>query len=314
MSTTLEGLFRQEALDHHSRGETQGSLLRLTPLWVRLTHWVVVALTVSLGVLLAVVDVPEYAQGPVLIQVQGLEDITATAEGRVSHVRVIQGQRVRAGEPLVELYARGEAAERDRVVQEFRSQLAARLMDPLDMAARQALGSLRAQVELNEVRVSERTLAAPFDGWVRDVRVRENQYLHAGEVVVTLMKEGTETKALALVPGHYRPLLKAGQRVRLELNGFAYSYQDLTVRAVSDELVGPTEVRRYLGPGLGDVVTVDGPRVAVEVQLPSEGFQAQGHTYPYFNGMVGTARLQVRRRNGWMMLVPSLEALWGKRG
>ena len=198
-------LFRQEALEHYGQGELRGSLLKLTPFWVRFTYWNLLVLAVCLGLLLAVVRVHEYAQGPLLIQVRGVEDISATAGGRVSRILVSRGQRVREGEPLVELYARSQTAERERVEQEFRTQLAVRLTDPLDAAARQSLGSLRAQLELNDVLVSERTLVAPFDGWVREVRVHENQYVAAGEVMVTLARKDTEVKALLLVPGHYRP-------------------------------------------------------------------------------------------------------------
>ncbi|MET0406243.1 MAG: HlyD family efflux transporter periplasmic adaptor subunit [Cystobacter sp.] len=311
MSEPGPSLYRQEALEHYNQGEERGSLLRLTPSWVRFTYWNLVAMALTVTVVLAVVRVHEYAQGPLLIQVQGVEDIPSTAAGRVIHLRVERGQYVRAGEPLVELYARGEAAERERVAQEFRAQLAVRLSDPLNAAARQNLGSLRAQLDLSEALVSERTLVAPFDGWVREVRVHENQYVAAGEVMVTLARKDTEVKALLLVPGHYRPMLQPGQPVRLELEGFSYLYQDVTITRVSDELLGPTEVRRYLGPALGDVVKVDGPMVRVEARLPDEGLRAHGDVYRYYTGMVGTGRVQVRTRAGWTMLVPALDALGG---
>lgn len=309
MSAAPRSLFREEAMEHYNQGEQQGSLLQLTPRWVRFTYWNLVALSLTLAVLLAVVHVHEYARGPLLIQVSGVEDITSTAEGRVSRVLVRRGQRVREGEPLVQLYARGELAERERVLQEFRAQLAVRLTEPLNASSRQTLGSLRAELELNDARVSERTLVAPFDGWVREVRVQENQHLGAGEVVATLSKEETEVKALLLVPGEYRPLLVPGQPLRLELDGFAYLYQDVTVSAVSDELLGPMEVKRYLGAALGDVVKVEGPMVRVEARLPDEGLRAHGQLYRYYSGMVGMGHVQVRSRNGWMLLVPALEAL-----
>lgn len=309
MSEAPRSLFRREALEHYNQGEVQGSLLKLTPFWLRFTYWNLVVLSLTVGVLLAVVRVHEYAQGPLLIQVRGVEDISATAGGRVSRILVHRGQRVREGEPLVELYARSETAERERVVQEFRAQLAVRLTDPLNASARQSLGSLRAELELNEARVSERTLVAPFDGWVREVRVQENQHLGAGEVVATLAKDETEVKALVLVPGEYRPRLVPGQPLRLELEGFAYLYQDVTVTAVSDELLGPAEVKRYLGAAQGDVLKVDGPMVRVEARLPAEGLRAHGDTYRYYSGMVGTGRVRVRSRSGWSLLVPALDAL-----
>ena len=308
-SAAPPSLFRREALEHHQQGELQGSLLHLTPFWVRFTYWNLMALAVCMALLLAVVRVHEYAQGPLLIQVQGVEDISATAGGRVSRIRVDRGQWVRAGEPLVELYARGETAERERVAQEFRTQLAVRLADPLDAAARQSLGGLRTQLELNEVRVSERTLVAPFDGWVREVRVHENQHVGAGEVVATLAKDATEVRALVLVPGRYRPLLQPGQPLRLELDGFAWLYQDVTVRAVRDELLGPSEIKRYLGAAQGDVVKVEGPLVLVEALLPGETLRTPGDAaWRYYSGMVGTGRVRVRERSGWSVLLPMFDA------
>ncbi|HYI03177.1 MAG TPA: RND transporter, partial [Hyalangium sp.] len=110
-----------------------------------------------------------------------------------------------------------------------------------------------------------------------------------------------------------RPMLKPGQVFRLELEGFPYVYQELTVSQVSDELVGPAEVRRYLGPGLGDAVALEGPVVVVEARLPGETFQSDSRTYSYYTGMPGTARVKVRARNGWVTLLPILDYLGNGR-
>jgi multidrug efflux system membrane fusion protein len=311
MSETSQ-LFRKEALDHHARPEVRGGLLELSPGWARGAYWLVVALVVVGGVGLALVDINDYAQGPVFIQVKGQEDITATAAGRVSRLLVSRGQHVQAGQPLVELYSGMETAERERLEQEFRLQLAASLLQPLDTGVQQSLSTLHSQLELSRVRLQERALRAPFDAVVNDVRVREGQHINAGEVVVSILREGAEESwALALVPGRYRPMLAPGQGLRLELEGFPYAYQELEVSAVSDELVGPAEMRRYLGPGLGDTVTVQGPVVVVMARLPASTFQSDERTYSYYTGMPGTARVKVRARNGWVTLLPILEYLGG---
>jgi multidrug efflux system membrane fusion protein len=307
-------LFRQEALDHYARPEAKGSLLRVEPFWARLTYWIILVLVVTLGVGLAVVDINDYATGPVIMQVKGLEDVTVTSPGRVSRVFVTRGQYVQAGQPLVELHANLESAERDRREQEFRTQLAAGLLDPLNAGARQSLSSLRTQVELSEARLSERVLRAPVAGRLHDVRVRENQYLAAGQSVASILQDGAEVFALALVPGQYRPMLQPGQSLRLEVAGFPYVYQYLEVTSVSDELVGPAEVRRYLGPELGDSVPLQGPHVVVEGRLPSPTFKVDGHDYSYYTGMPGTAWVKVRARNGWLTLLPVLEMIGEDRG
>ena len=79
------------------------------------------------------------------------------------------------------------------------------------------------------------------------------------------------------------------------MDGFPYEYQELTVASVSDELVGPAEVRRYLGPGLGDALTVDGPLVAVEARLPASTFRVRSARLRLLPGMPGTARVRCAR-------------------
>lgn len=307
-------LFRQEALDHYARPEVRGNLLRVDPFWARVTYWLILVLALALGVGLTVVEINDYATGPVLIQVRGLEDLTVTSAGRVSKVLVQRGQYVQAGQPLVELHSPVEQAERSRMTQEFRAQLAAGLMNPLDSMSRQALSTLRSQVDLSEARLSERVLRASVSGRIYDVRVRENQYLTAGQAVASILQDGAETFALALVPGQYRPMLEPGQQIRMEVAGFPYAYQYFQVTSVSDELVGPAEVRRYLGPGLGDALPLQGPHVAVEGRLPGATFDVDGRNYSYYTGMPGVAWVRVRARNGWLTLLPVLELLGKKRG
>jgi membrane fusion protein, multidrug efflux system len=302
-------LFRQEALEHYSRPEVQGHLLNVQPLWARITFWIILVMGFTAGAGLALVDINDYATGPVLMQVRGLEEVTVTNQGRVSKVLVSRGQYVYVGQPLVELHSPVEEVEHNRAAQEFRTQLAAGLLDPLTTANRQALSSLRTQVELSEARLSERVLRAPTEGVVFDVRVRPNQYLSPGQVVASILTDGAEVFALAMVPGQYRPMLKPGQQIRLEVSGFPFVYQYLEVTSVSDELVGPNEMSRVLGPELGDAVPLQGPHVVIEAKLPRPTFDVDGRTYSYYTGMPGTAWVKVRARNGWMMLLPILEML-----
>jgi multidrug efflux pump subunit AcrA (membrane-fusion protein) len=300
-------LFRQEALEHHARPQAKGSLLRIQPFWARVTFWLIAVLALTLGTGLALVEVNDYATGPVVMQVKGLEDVTITSPGRVSQVFVTKGQYVRVGQPLLELHSTLEEVESQRMRQEFRSQLAAGLLDPLNAGARQAISGLRTQMEMSEARLSERIIRATSDGLIHDVRAKPNQYLTAGQVVASILHDGAEVFALALVPGQYRPMVKPGQQIRVEISGFPYVYQYLEVTSVSDELVGPGEVRRILGPELGDAVQLQGPHVLVEGRLPSPTFQVDGHTYNYYTGMPGTAWVRIRARNGWLMLLPILE-------
>ncbi|HYH98229.1 efflux RND transporter periplasmic adaptor subunit, partial [Hyalangium sp.] len=194
--TSPQPLFREEALAHHARPEARGSLLQLSPLWARGTYWVLVVLVVCGGVMLSLVDINDYGQGPTFIQVKGLEDVAATVGGRVSRVLVQRGQRVKAGDPLVELYSNTEKAERERVAQEFRTQMAALLINPLNTSARQAVAGLGAQLELSDTLLAERALLAPHDGVVNEIRARSGQFLSQGEVVASILRDGAESWAL----------------------------------------------------------------------------------------------------------------------
>lgn len=315
MSETPHPLFRQEALEHYNRSEIQGSLLQLAPGWVRVTFWAIMSQAIVLAILLGVLNVHEHARGPLLLRLKGQEDITTTLPGRVSRVLVSRGAWVTPGQSLVELYSGEEEAQRAQTREEFRARLASRLLNPQSASSEDSVAGLRAQLDFNEARLAERSIKSPLRGRVQDIRVREGQYLGAGEVVVSLVSEGpVEVWALSLVPGRYRPQLRAGQPFRIELEGFAYKYTDLTVDAVSDELVGPAEVRRYLGPSLADVVTLEGPVVVVESRLPSSSFEVDGHSYHYYTGMPGTAWVRLRARSAWLTLFPILELLWSDLG
>ena len=72
---------------------------------------------------------------------------------------------------------------------------------------------------------------------------------------------------VAFLPGEDRPLLKRGMPLRLEVQGYRYAYQQLTVDSVGDEVVGPAEARRYLGDEIADAVQFTGPVVKVEAHL-----------------------------------------------
>ena len=177
---------------------------------------------------------------------------------------------------LVRFYDAEERAQLARVATEFQLQLVRVLRDPADQAASQALTSLRAQRELAEARLEERTLRAPADGTVSDVRIRPGQQLQPGDPILSLVAPDAPCVIVAMLPGHMRPQLKPGMSLRLELDGYRYAYRDVVVDAVGDEIIGPAELRRYLGPELADTIQVNGPTLLVRAHLPTSTFAANG--------------------------------------
>jgi membrane fusion protein (multidrug efflux system) len=194
-----------------------------------------------------------------------------------------------------------------RLEQEIEILLANRLRDPSDRATEQALISLRAQRNLAEARLEERLVRAPDAGRVSDLRVRPGQFLSPGQLILSLVEESVEPRVIVLLPGSYRPQVKPGMEIRLEITGFQYAYQRLTVASVSDEVIGPTEAQRFLGPGIADAVAVSGPVALIEARLPSATFVAEGTTFRYHDGMHARADVRVRSEKILVALVPGLK-------
>jgi len=96
------------------------------------------------------------------------------------------------------------------------------------------------------------------------------------------------------LPGEYRPLLRPGLPLKLQLKGYPYSHENLSVSAIGDEIVGPGAVRRFLGTEIGDAFPIDGPSVLVYAELSPGGFTWEGRRRPFYDGMLGRADVAVQ--------------------
>jgi membrane fusion protein (multidrug efflux system) len=304
-------IFREEALRHHEGHREEGDVLRISPAWTRWTYWVLLALVLAAGLYSFFGTLPEYASGPAVVKVEGRSDMTVEAPGIVASVEVRTGQRVEAGQPLVSFLSREETAALERIQRELELQLVRVLREPSDEAARQALTSLRAELELAQARQQARTLRAPHAGVVSALRVRPGQYVNPGESVVSLVGEDVQASLVALLPGGYRPLLEPGRTLRVELNGFPHEYQTFTIESVGDQIVGPGEVRRFLGADIADALSLSGPMVLVRARSSSPGFTSQGRTFNYFDGMLAEANARVRSDRILVTLIPGLKGALG---
>ncbi|WPB81261.1 HlyD family efflux transporter periplasmic adaptor subunit [Archangium violaceum] len=304
-------IFREEALRHHEGSQEDGDLLRISPRWTRWTYWVLIALVVCAALYSVLGTIPEYASGPAMVKVEGRSDLTTQLPGIVASVEVKPGQRVEAGQPLVSFLSQDETASLERIQREFELQLVRVLQDPSDEAARQALTSLRAERELAEARQQARTLRAPHAGVVGILRVREGQFVNPGENVVSVVGDDVHVTLVALLPGGYRPRLEPGKPLRVELNGFNHEYQTFTIESVGDQIIGPSEVRRYLGADTGDAINLSGPMVLVRARIDSPTFTIKGKTFNYFDGMLAQADARVRKERILVTLIPGLKGALG---
>lgn len=306
----LSSVFRPEAIEHHSNSTDDASApLRLSTVWTRRTFRLI-GLMASISVLfLITIHVNEWAEGPAVVRLDDREDVTATFSATVATVRVRPGDLVAQGDELVRLVVDDQRAELERIERERELQLVRIMRDPSDVAAKQSLSSLWAQEELAHARVARGVIRAPSTGVVSDIRVRPGQHLSVGELVLTVVGANTPLSIIAVLPGKYRPDLRPGMSLRLELDGYRYHYEDLRVESVSNTVIGPSEVRRYLGPQTGDTVPADGPSVFVTARLRGRAFVADGERRMLYDGLSGRAQVAIRSERAILTLVPGLRQL-----
>ncbi len=305
-----QDLFRTEAVDYHRRqNAAQGNPLTIGSGWQRWSFRLLVAMIVAALLYVTLGQVHEYAEGPAVVRVTGRTDLTALFTGTVTEVVAQPGQRVAAGQLLVRFHDTEQTAELARIDSQFELQLINRLRDPDDESARQALIQLRSQRKLAQVRLGERQVRAPHDGLVTDVRVRSGRHVDAGEMLATLVRDKASYYVVAILPGQYRPQLAPGMALRLELGGYERVYRKLAVASIGDEVVGPQEAKRFLGPEIADALSPTGPVVLLQATLPSATFAVAGRHYGYYDGMTGTARIRLRSESILITLVPGLKAL-----
>jgi membrane fusion protein (multidrug efflux system) len=304
-------LFRGEAVEHRGEDALEGDVLRLTPRWVS-TVYVVLVLSAAFAILVAIfLRVDEFATGPAVIRLRGRTELTSHVAGTIAKILVVPGQAIKAGDRLVEFHSEEEQATLERTKREYEVLMLKVLRDQSDQATKHDLATLAAQLRQAEARLADRTVIAGSAGTASDLRIREGQSLVAGDRLLTVASPQAGGRVIALVPANYRPMVKPGMRMRVELRGFAYEYQNLTVEEVGNEAVGPAEIRRYLGQDLADTVTVDGPVVLVQASTTGPTFTSNGKVYSFIDGLAGVANVRVRSLPIAIALVPSLRWLLG---
>ena len=308
-----ESIFRQEALEFQSRGKVATSdVLRISRQGTSWAYWLIVGLFLVSCVYMVFGRIDEYATGTGIIRETGRSLVTAISGGTVHDIAVEPGQTVDAGQPLLHFDDLQERIELERLYRDFNSLQVNRLTNPNDPIAHQQVATLRTQIEAAERRIKERTLLAPRAGKVQDIRIRPNQLVNPGESLMTIVGENDSFAVIAILPGHYRPLLRKGGPLQLELNGFHYAYHRATIESIGNEVVGPNEIRRFLGQEISDSLPLQGSSVIVLAQLPSRSFEADGRRREYHDGMQGTATARIHSQRILVALVPGLKVLWEK--
>jgi membrane fusion protein (multidrug efflux system) len=277
-------LFREEAVAFKNKGRAAGEVVRISPRWLKSTFWFMMTLAVFGIGFLVFVKVDRSSVGPALVRVQG-DQLTARVPATVSSVLVHSSQHVHKGDLLVELYSAEEIANLHQVETEYRTKLATYLLGQGDVAVRADLASTAAQRQRAISAVSQKSIRAPRDGLIRDLRVRPGMPVNPGDHIATIEQVGSMPELVAFLPGNDRPQLAEGMVVKLAVPG----YQTLPVTAkvfeVGTEVVGPAEARRLLGGASADSLPIEGPVTIVRARLDSNIFADGDKEYEFHDGM-----------------------------
>lgn len=246
----------------------------MRPDWARWNYLLVLGIVVGALTFGAFGTISQYADGPAVIRTVEWVAVTAPSPGIVDSVPATPGAHVTRGDILVRFRAADE------------------------------------QAQLPSVQYESDFVRAPATGTVGEVRVKQGQRVAAGELIVSIASEGGFT-VIALLPRRYRRSLVEGQSLQLEVAGYQYAYQTLTIERIDDELVGPQDVRRVLGPEVADSLAVNFPVVAVHASLPST-FISGAATYRYVDGMHATARARLGSQRILTSLLPAIKRTSGQ--
>lgn len=299
-------IFRKEALEAHDVPVVEGDVVRVSPRWVSAVYQVTLAMAAVALLYMCFGTVGTYREGPAIVQIHGRTSVTTTLGGTISEVRVTDGQYVDKGAALVRLDDHREQAGFARHKEQFEQALTNVLRNPGDESARLRVAELKAQLVSARAELEDRQIVAPHAGVVRGMRVRSGQHLNPGDSIATVVEDETELSLVAMIPGDAGPMLRPGQNLRLELTTHGRAFQDLTVESIDDEVIGPTEAARFLGPELADAIPIGGPVVLVRTKLPSSEFELDGTVYHYREGMSGMARIRLRDEPIIFALLPAL--------
>lgn len=301
-------VYREEALEHYSTGAREGDWLRLSPRWTTATFWLLVTLVAAFLVYAMASTVDEHSAGPAVVRLTGRTEVTSSQAGLVTSVEVRPRDHVAAGDVLVRFQSAREDAELARIEREWEMQLVERLRDLSANPPAQALIALRAERDLARARLEERVIRAPRAGIVGDVRCRRDQHVAAGDILLSLSGADSRPVLMAVLPGEHRPQLRVGMPLNLELRGYDHAPQHLIITSIADEVVGPEEAKRLLGPEVATAVPLNGSLVRVEAVFPTDTFEASGERYALHDGMWGAAEVPVRSESLLAALVPGLRA------
>ncbi len=300
-------LYRGEALEAHRTKGNEGSLVQLSPSWVKRAYPLLIGAALIALVFSVFITVPTYSTGSGFIQITGAQ-VSAQQGGTVDVVLVAPGQAVLAGTAIVRLSAQAEMDELAAARTEHNGTLQQMLFDATDEQLKKQLHASHNRLTLAEARVNAKTVRATKDGTVSDIRVRAGQPLQPGEPIATIVQPGAEPEVYAFLPSKDRPSLRTGQPLQVDLIGYTKSRELATITSIGTEAFGGNEAAKVLGQTLADALKLPpGSYVLVKGRLPRRTFKHKHDTLNFHHGMLTKTEVKLSEKPFLVTLLPAIE-------
>jgi len=303
-------LYRGEALEAHRTRGQEGTLVQLSPTWVKRAYPLLVLTMIAAVVFAVFVKVPTYSTGTAVIVFEGSTSVTASAGGTVDKVFVKENEAVKKGDPLLRLNSPEEASQLVATETEWRATQIQFLFDQTDAQVGKALVSAATARDHALARVEARTVRAPRDGVVTNLHVKEGLAVQLGSYVMQITDENSEIEVLAFLPGRDGPRIREKMGLQLELDGYTKARAIGSITRVQADAVSGTEAAKLGGDMLAESIAKElqaGTWIAVRARLPSRTFKAEHSTYNYHHGMHAKVEVKIRSKPFLVTLLPALE-------
>jgi len=160
--------------------------------------------------------------------------LAAEVGARIQRLSVAEGGAFTEGQALVMFDCTVQQAQLDKARAEFDAAQATlksneRLLElnsvgQLELElSRSAVGRARAEVGMHEAVLSKCTVRAPWAGRVAEQKAREQQFVQSGQPLLEILDDST-LELEVLVPSSWLVWLRAGQRVRVQIDETRKSY------------------------------------------------------------------------------------------
>ncbi len=300
-------LYRGEALEAHRTRGNEGVLVHLSPGWVRRTYpFLLAAIAIAL-VFCAFIKVPTYATGQAVMVIDGTP-VTSAIPGNVAELNVVANTAVKKGAVILKLNSKAEQDELESAQREEDAFVSTYLFDQTDENNKKNLIAAAQKVEAMKKRIEQKTIRAPHDGVVSDIRARLGEPLSAGDPIVTILPEDSEVTVTTFLLASDRPRLHKGMNMKVNLAGYTKSPETATITYVGNEGIAPEAVAKYLSPTLAGMFKLaPGSYNIVKAKMPSRTFKSQNQTLYYHHGMSAKVDVLINEKPFLVTLIPALE-------